>query len=304
MPIVPNLLIAGVTKSGTTSLFTYLNDHPDICGSTVKEISHFVTVRFREPEKPIEEYSKYFKHYSDELYRLEASPAYFLGGRELAEKVNNSLPDVRVIIILREPVGRCLSHFKFSKNMLWLPKEMKLDEYIERCINTPYETFKNRGSYVYYGLASGIYANYLDAWIETFGERLHICFFEDMYKDSRDFTQQICDWLGIDRGFYDNYDFVVENKGTNFNNPIMQKMALKLNKLFEGFFRKNIATKRMLRSMYYAINGVANKPNKDVIDKKEIAQIEQYYVPHNQRLRDMLDGIGVDNLPRWLRMGD
>ncbi|MFC1666074.1 sulfotransferase [Pseudomonadota bacterium] len=298
--ITPNIVIVGVTKAGSTSLFTYLSDHPDVCGSTIKEVSHFVTVRFGEPARPIKNYTQYFSHCRHQRYRLESSPAYFFGNRELAETMKSALNDVKVIIMLREPVSRCLSHFRFSKNMLKLPKDMKLDEYFQKCQEMPYEAFLKRQSYVYYGLASGIYSNYIEGWIETFGENLHICFFDDLKRDSHQFSKNLCQWLDIDETFYDDYNFVVENMGRDYHKANLQKLVLKFNKSFEGFFRRNIQIKRVLRNLYFAINGIGSNVQIDMNESATIAKMREYYAPHNKRLRAQLLKANVQSLPEWL----
>ena len=299
--LTPNVIIAGVTKAGTTSLFTYLKEHPEICGSTVKEISHFVNIRFKEPSKPLSNYNQYYEHWHNEPFKLESSPAYFLGGEELAKAIDSELPDTKVIIVLRDPVSRCKSHFNFNKNMLRMPKEMTLQQYIDKCQATPYEKFRERNHYVYYGLASGIYSNYIDGWIDTFGDNLHICFFDDLMSDPQGFTQSICQWLGIDKTFFSGYDFVIENKSRDFNNPKLQQAALKINKYFEPFLRKNIAVKRVVRSFYYAVNGSNSKASRArVDDDKDTKALQAYYAPYNQLLKKQLLDAGVSKLPKWL----
>lgn len=295
----PNAIIAGVTKAGSTSLFTYLSDHPAVCGSTVKEINHFTTVRFREDPNPIENYNQYFAHCSNETIRLESSPAYFLGGQELAQAVHEALPETKIILVLREPVSRCISHFKFNQSMLRLPQDMSLDQYFEKCREIPYETFRNRGSYLYYGLASGVYANYIDGWINTFGPNLHICFFDDLKSNPKAFTKQLCQWLGVDDSFYDDYDFVIENKGRNFKNPGLQKLALKLNEKFEGFLRRHIGFKRVLRTIYFRLNGSSSQKESRE-DQQSLDKFRQYYEPHNQVLREKLLQANIQYLPEWL----
>ncbi|MCU7934741.1 MAG: sulfotransferase [Candidatus Thiodiazotropha sp. (ex Dulcina madagascariensis)] len=296
----PNIIIAGVTKSATTSLFSYLSDHPKICGSSIKEISHFITIRFNEPDRPIENYSNYYKHCSGEPYRIEASPAYFLGGKKLAEKIYKTLPGVRVILMLRDPASRFLSYYKFNKNILAIPKDMKLCEYYNKCKNMSYESFKQRGTHIYYALASGEYSNYLNGWIDTFGENLYICFFEDLTNDTYEFTKHVCDWLEIDKNFYNQYDFVIENMGRNYKNRILQKWALKINKNFEEFFRSHKQVKRLLRQIYFGINGERGSGAFEEVDIETISEIRKHYSLYNADLRKVLLNAGVNRLPSWL----
>lgn len=303
-PVVPNVIIAGVTKAGTTSLFTYLGAHPDICASSIKEISHFVTYRFREPPRPLESYSQYFEHYAGERIRLESSPAYFLGGRELIDAIRANLPDVKVVLVLRDPTTRCISHFKFNKSMLRLARDMSFDEYIDKCEAMPYEAFRERDSYVYYGLASGCYANYLDDWRQAFGGRLYIGFFEELQQEPERFMASLCNWLEVDADFYKGFDFVVENQSRGFGNARLQGLALKLNKRFEPLLRRNIAVKRFLRGLYYRVNSAGkNRPTIDIDDAAK-NRVRAYYAPHNLALRGQLLDAGVGHLPPWLRTPD
>jgi len=124
-------------------LFTYLCDHPDIYGSPLKEINHFLPIRFGKLAPPLSNYQQYFKKYGAQAYRLEASPAYFYGGLPLASAVEKLLPNAKILIILRDPVARLISFFNFHKNMLNLPSDMTLLEYIENCSRFSLSDFKD-----------------------------------------------------------------------------------------------------------------------------------------------------------------
>ena len=130
---LPNLVIAGVPKAGTTSLFSYLAQHPEVCGSDVKEPRYFNPLRLGGELGPIEEYTAHFAHCAGQRYAMEASPGYFYGGRTLARGLLEALPDPRVVLILRAPGERCWSWFRFVKTRLHIPKDMSFDVYLDRC---------------------------------------------------------------------------------------------------------------------------------------------------------------------------
>ena len=106
---LPNLIIAGVNKAGTTSLFSYLTQHPEIGGSSIKEACYFLPVRYGNKVAPISEYQALFKDSLLCPVIMEATPGYFYGGYSLANEINKTLPDTKVIILLRDPVTRLLS---------------------------------------------------------------------------------------------------------------------------------------------------------------------------------------------------
>ncbi|HUF83633.1 MAG TPA: sulfotransferase domain-containing protein, partial [Acidimicrobiia bacterium] len=126
-----NAIIAGVTKAGTTSLFVSLQSHPEVATSSVKETRYFLPARYGQPLDPPSVYESYFADAGERPVRLEATPAYFYGGAPLVEQVVGTLgPDVRVIVVLREPVSRLISFFTFQKIRLRLPEEMTLEQYL------------------------------------------------------------------------------------------------------------------------------------------------------------------------------
>src|SRR4051794_6897093 len=75
-----NLVVIGVNKAGTTSLFDYLGRHPDIGLSDVKELRYFSPLRYGESLEPLASYAEHFDHCLQERYAVEATPSYFYGG--------------------------------------------------------------------------------------------------------------------------------------------------------------------------------------------------------------------------------
>ncbi|TSA49978.1 MAG: hypothetical protein D4R43_02975, partial [Sphingobacteriales bacterium] len=124
-PKYANLIVAGVSKCGSTSLFSYLAAHSEVCGSNVKETKFFMPLKFGQQLPPLSEYENYFTNYNNEKYRLDATPSYLFGGKKLAQAIRDNLSDVKIIFILRNPVGRsyswyqhCLYHLKIQKEIL------------------------------------------------------------------------------------------------------------------------------------------------------------------------------------------
>ena len=91
--MLPNLLIVGVPKAGTTYLFSYLNLHHNVFGSIPKEPGYFHSLRWGEDLANIKEYEKAFSRYNNQEYAMEATPGYFYGGEKVASKMKDLLPD-------------------------------------------------------------------------------------------------------------------------------------------------------------------------------------------------------------------
>ena len=80
---LPNLIIGGVHKAGTTSLHTYLSMHPDVCGSLIKELAFLLPSRYHQSVPDDATYSSHFKNHKGEKYILETTPSYLYGGLPL-----------------------------------------------------------------------------------------------------------------------------------------------------------------------------------------------------------------------------
>jgi len=132
-PRLPNLVVVGVSKAGTTSMFHYLGQHPDIGTSDVKELRYFTPVRYGEPLTSLDSYTVHFRHCVDETYAMEATPGYFYGGRDLAHTLRATCPGVHAVVILRSPEERCWSWYGFVKSRLRIPKQMGFTDYLDRC---------------------------------------------------------------------------------------------------------------------------------------------------------------------------
>ena len=118
---LPNLIIAGIRKGGTTSLSHYLGQHPDICSSELKKVGYFLPLKYGEPTESLDSYAAHFDHCGSARYRMEATTGYFLGGASIACSMTELLPDARVLIVLREPVDALWSHYRFVRSHLRIP---------------------------------------------------------------------------------------------------------------------------------------------------------------------------------------
>jgi hypothetical protein len=294
---LPNLLIAGVPKAGTTSLFNYLAQHPEICPSDVKEIRYFEPLRFGEALPPIETYAAHFRHWQGESYALEATPTYFYGGRRIAAAIREGLPQVRVLVILRNPSDRCWSDFRFEQSRGRVPADMDFDIYLDRC-----ETLRAQGvdrrheNRSFTGLVDGCYANWLEDWFAEMGDRLKVIYFDDLSSDASATVTEICSWLGLDGGVVDQFDLAVENKTEKVRSHTVQQAALAVNRRAEGFFRRHPTMKRRLRAVYYQAN---REPAELTVSATAARRMAEFYQPCDARLASVVETMGLAR-PPWL----
>jgi hypothetical protein len=297
---LPNLIIAGVTKAGTTSVFMYLKQHPEICVSDIKETCYFLPIRYHGVQPPLEEYAKHFAEYNGQKYIMEATAGYFYGGKKVAQAIKDTVgADVKIIVVLREPISRLTSFYKYLKSRLLLPQEMTLAEYVKGCEETPYAIKSNQDEDVYWGVEGGFYHNFLMDWIEVFGDAFRVVFFDDIVSDANACMKDICLWLALDSSVYDQSALETENKSVNFKSGIVQQIALWINDGGEVFWRRYPTLKRSLREFYYKLNGATFEDEMDAATK---AHLQTLFAPANKALAVMLKERGYTRLPKWLEL--
>lgn len=298
-PQSANLIIAGVTKAATTSLFMYLSAHPDVCPSHVKETQHFLGPRYGQPVPSVSNYYRYFSKCQERIYQMEATVGYYYGGKAVASSIKEQLPGARIMLIFREPIGRLFSFYKFLKSSLALPKDLTFADYVRKCQRLDPVERKLRKNDAYWGIEGGLYANYFEDWMEVFGpESVRVYFFDHFRQDPRVVLTDICQWLGLESSVYlDELVFSQENKSVSYRYRMLQDLALRLNWYGETFWRSHPSLKRALRRLYYSLNGIPheNELSSDIRD-----HLESLFEPYNARLASQLQSHGYHDLPDWL----
>ena len=293
----PNLVIAGVAKAGTTSLFRYLAQHPDVCGSSVKEPRYFTPLRYGEPLPPLADYTRLFEHCSGQRYRMEATPGYFPGGGTVARAIDEVLPGARVVVSFRDPVQRCWSWYRFVRSYARIPKDLGFSAYLDRCLDLHEQGIDHlRENQPFWGVGGGCYDTWIDDWLAVFGDRLRVEYFEDLVERPREVTEELCRWLDIDVAPCATFGYHVENRTVQYRHRPLQAAALTINRGAEKWFARHPGVKRALRGAYYRVNAdpEAARPDADSLER-----LKEFYAPHNERLAASLAAAGRDRLPAW-----
>jgi hypothetical protein len=295
---VANAIIAGVNKAGTTSLFVTLAEHPDIAPASVKETKYFLPARWGEPLDPRAVYETYWDHAGAAPVRLEATPAYFSGGRALVAKVREVCGAPKIVVVLREPVGRLLSYFAFQQARLRIPDTMTLDEYLAEADARSADDFHDPSNEVYFGVRGGMYADYLPDWTTEFGDDVLVLFFDDLIASPAPTVARTAAFLGVDPVRLADAGLSSENRTTGFRSSAFQRMALDVNDRFEPFLRRHHGLKRRLRGAYFRLNG---RPLPVAVTAGERTALASRYAESNARLAEQLTSLGITDLPSWLR---
>jgi hypothetical protein len=264
----------------------------------VKETRYFLPARWGQPVDARAVYQTYWDHADGAPVRLEATPAYFSGGRALVSTVREVCGAPKIVVVLREPVSRLLSYFAFQQARLRIPETMTLDEYLAQADARSADDFHDPDNEVYFGARGGLYADYLPDWTSEFGADLLVLFFDDLMARPAATVARTATFLGIDPAALGDAGLSSENRTTGFRSSGFQRVALDVNDRFEPFLRRHHALKRRLRSTYFRLNG---RPLPVRASHAERDALVARYVEPNARLAAQLAAFGVTDLPTWLR---
>lgn len=298
---LPNLVIAGVTKAGTTSLFGYLGQHPDIAASDEKELDHYAPLITGEECPPLTNYAAHFAHAALAPVRMEASPRYFIGGRRIARRLADDLGAAgrrpKVVIALRDPVARMWSSYNYKRSKRRLDPSIDFAEYIERSKRV-YEQglIRDPQHQAYRALGVGVYADHLGEWIDELGDDLRIIFFEHLREPVGE-LQSLCAWLGVDSEPVAGFDLSVRNATYQPRSEVLRRAASGASRTSSAVLAPDSRTRSLLRSAYRKINA---RDVREVMSEADRAALHAFYDPTLPRLRRMLREHGTTRLPAWL----
>jgi hypothetical protein len=280
---LPNFLIIGAMKAGTTALHQCLKQHPQIYMSPVKEVGFFVR-----DNQTLEEYSSFFRGASNEKAIGEASPAYLVRANA-HEKIARYLPEVKLIAILRNPADRAYSYFlmRYRQELSNL-SDHEISSYFTQTIE------KDRLL-----IQEGLYYTYLQRYLNLFKrEQIKICLYDDFKATPNILFRDIFSFLEVDENYQlDNLD-TYHNKGGIIKNEFLFNSTNNMRKYF------NTRAKRFLpqavnKKIYDLYNNIKNRNlNKAPKLKSEIRQqLVEIYAKDILNLQNMIER----NLEIWLK---
>ena len=200
---LPDFIIIGAQKSGTTSLFAYLRQHPQLFPSSKKEV-----LFFNNPDHFIRGEAWYRAHFplrkslSLDAKTYEASPHYMY--HPLAPKrIYDLIPDVKIIAVLRNPAERAISnyfHVKWnSREPLPLYEALQEEEKrLEPALKA--EDYSSEVLRFYSYKRRGLYKEQLERYLDYFPwEQILVLNSEALFREPEASLRQIFDFVGVDR---------------------------------------------------------------------------------------------------------
>ena len=204
--MMPNFLIVGAAKSGTTSLYHYLSQHPDIFMPMWKELSFFSRDPFgplHKVKKP-EYYYKVFAKARNQSAVGEASTSY-LYDESAPRQIKKLLGTIKIIIVLRNPVDMAYSLYNHQvrregETLNTFESALAAEDNRRKNITFRKKSYGWHANYYYYH--RGLYFKQVKRYLEAFGKNnVLILLFDELMCNSAAVAQKAFRFLGVNDAF-------------------------------------------------------------------------------------------------------
>lgn len=292
---LPNFLIIGVEKAGTSSIYNYLKQHPQVYMSPVKE-TNFLEKDWENIDPSsrrikrngiytFEDYCQLFKDVKDEIAIGEVSPNYLFHYQTSCERILRYVPNAKMMAIVRNPIDRAYSDYLMHIRDI-IGKETSLSDHIR----------KSKKSYI---IGKGFYYEPLKYFFDKFGHsKIKVFLYNDLCENSIDFMQDMYRFIRVDDSFCPNTSTknqvaqVPKNKSLNKflrkQNPVRSYISYALKYVLPYEVRQNI------RSKLIELN--SDDKQKILMKAEERKQLVELYREDILKLQDLVQR----DLSSWL----
>ncbi|WP_299519966.1 sulfotransferase domain-containing protein [Winogradskyella sp.] len=284
-----NTFLVGAQKAGTTSLYDWLGQHPEVLAPEEIKDYHFFTNEnfFKKGIKHLESFYK-----KETPIKLHGAVNYMYFHQTASQRIYKYNNDIRIIVCLRNPVNRAVSAYNYFKRTL--REEKTFEQAINAELNGELTTFVQQSNNTY--VQHGYYARQVQSFLKKFGKKnCHFVLFEELIdtRMQQEVMQQVCQFLGIDDDFQFSFvhlnasaqprsktiNFIIRKSGlTKVLKPLLPlRYRKKLGKTLE---QKNIGEKKI----------------NTTIEKDTIKSLKEKFLPRVEALSDV---VGRDLVKFW-----
>jgi len=287
--MLPNFILAGITRGGTTSLYYYLKQHPEIGFPEMKEPKYFSALGLELPQngpgdinvanKMIRTYEDYQSLYKDINGKKvgDASSPYLYHHEITAKSIKEKLGDVPIIVMLRNPVDRAFSAYN---NHI---RDGREEHTFEKALELETSRIDANCDMMWAYKDVGLYAKPIQTYLETFS-KVKILIFEEFVKDPQTQLKEVFKFLDV------NPNAVIDTsqKYSHSGKPKTFLFALLSNKKYKFMgdireFVMNLIPRKYLEK-------IASKMfDKNDIDPKTRTQLQAFYKKDIESLEKLIN---------------
>jgi len=256
--MLPNFLIIGAAKSGTTAIYTYIKQHPEIFMSPKKELRYFSNIKPQTKDVPkqyihesvssVEEYEHFFDGITDERIIGESSPTY-LYTPGTAENIKTHIPHVKLLAILRNPVDRAYSAYTHALREWKEPAKT-----FREALTLETQRIDAGWGMLWHYVNAGFYFEQLSRYYQIFDpSHIKVVLYDDLVNDPYKLLQDLFSFMDVDPKFKPDISsrpnvsgFPKNERADNFlrklflNDNVIKRFS---QILFPSAFRKKVTTK-------------------------------------------------------------
>lgn len=275
--MIPNFVCIGVPRGGTTWLYETMMQHPDVAMSRHTKEIHFFDRRY---DQGLAWYERFFPPDEDAgRYRAvgEVTPHY-LYRPQVPKRIFETRPDMRLLLLLRDPVKRAFSHYLFRKRM----------DNFDGCFQQFIDAYPTAVEW-------GRYADHLPRFLDQFPrQQLLVLFNERMFSDIPATLQQICAFLGLDAGRFP--PGAGEGRVNETAIPLMGPVFRRTVRI-GGFLRRHdldklahfLARRLRLRQLFGLTNRQKTEAQPELSEAEHTRVYDRYFADSVERLESLLD---------------
>jgi len=303
----PDFLIVGAAKSGTSSLHSYLSKHPDIYMPKKRKELYFWHVATNSNRSIIDhdgegniptrldEYLEYFDDAQEGQIMGEACPSYLYFRDHVLQNLqlhHTNWKNVKIIIILREPVSRIVSQYRFVCKKRLDPEFLSFSDSLK--VEAGRVKRNELLPDLFYTEVSK-YAEQVEFYQKNFNN-VHVCLYDELKENPRSLLDNLCNFLEVDGSKLPEFDFEVVNSSSGakkLKHPLIVQKARRVGRL--SLFWLPERFKVSLREKF---EGALSEPV--VIPDNEVTQLNRSFRTEIEKLQQVL---GKD-LGMWIRKND
>ena len=330
----PNLFIVGAAKSGTSALWLFLRQHPDIFMSKLKEPRFFCKDKIEESErfykenlrllnkgclffrryldrpffqfKTEEDYLSLFANWKTEKIAGEASPIY-LDSEVAAREIYSFNPDAKVIIMLRDPVEFMYSahsqELRANETVKDFKKALSLEEERRKGKHLPKFSPLSLPSILFYSERAK-FTEQIERYYDVFDpKQIKVIIYDDFKKDNAKVYWEVLEFLGVDPSFTPKFESVNVNKKSAFPKLKMLLKSSLLSSLFARmysvpryFLPPKLFTKYTKLKRFIYQEFLLKKQPRDPMDPDLRRKLMEKFKPEVKRLSRL---VGKDLVVLW-----
>lgn len=330
----PNLLLVGFVKCGTTSLAKYLANHPGVLTPATKELYYLTDdgsplrsmlaainrMRAAEPchSTPPWRYADYFPPNAGQRYAIDATPHYYSQAAALDYARDHR--DVKIIFMVRDPVARLVSSYRFFRGMFQEYPEVSLAGFVDALLDVDEkrDVYRRRIRKEFFRylfdveLDMGCYERHFATWLSAIdGGRVFIGTMEELRDSPKALMRRLCCFLDLDGTIYETFGFTPYMQSYAVRLPLLQRLGRRFGK--EDLMRydridryqspfHSIANDRIRKILDHVYQRLQTR-HPDDIDICALRRLHDFYLPYNLRLRDRYGidyvGAGIDAQQLW-----